>query len=94
MLVISPIYLARTLRGTEEATMARQPEKTPAEPSPEIARPKMSITDPVASAAMSDPTMAEGLDSHGFLLRQVSQAVFSGVCTDTQRWLSQIKRPI
>ena len=56
MLVISPIYLARILRGIEEATMARVPEKTPAEPSPAIARPKMSITDPVASAEMMDPT--------------------------------------
>ena len=52
---MSPMYRARTLRGIEEATMARVPEKTPAEPSPAIARPKMSMTDPVASAAIIDP---------------------------------------
>jgi len=36
--------------------MARAPEKTPAEPSPETARPKMSMIDEVDSAAMMDPT--------------------------------------
>lgn len=56
MLVKRPIYRARTLRGTEDAMIARAPEKTPAEPSPATARPKMSMIDPVDKAAIKDPT--------------------------------------
>ena len=59
MLVKRPIYLARTLRGIEDATIARAPEKTPAEPSPATARPKMSMIDPVDRAAIKDPTTQE-----------------------------------